>query len=245
MKATPLITLLRGKNVALTTVALAAMVTSASAASISNGSFENLTKPGVSAQLGAFGMQGQDVTGWSSTGYNFVYVPGMPAAPGIDGPVTLWGPPPVSPDGGNYVALDSDFEQGPFSTTVTGLTSGQTVTVSFYWAGGQQNQSSGDTTDDIAVSLGSQEITTNTISVPSHGFSPWVLDTLTFTANVTGSETLSFLADGHPDGEPSFVLLDGVSVSSPSSATPEPSSLILLGTGLAGIAGVLRRKLGR
>ena len=38
-----LTSILRGKNVALTTLALAAMVTSASAASISNGSFENLT----------------------------------------------------------------------------------------------------------------------------------------------------------------------------------------------------------
>ena len=61
------------------------------------------------------------------------------------------------------------------------------------------------------------------------GITPWVLETLTFTASTTGSGTLSFLADGHPDGEPSFVLLDGVSVSAvPTSSTPEPSSLILL-----------------
>jgi len=245
-----LTSILRGKNVALTTLALAAMVTSASAATIQNGSFENLTgdNGSFSSGLGANHDNGQptvNVANWSSTGYNFVYVPGDASARGGDGNVQLYGPPPASPDGGNYVGLDSDFEQGPLSTTVTGLVQGQTVTIQFYWAGGQQNQSNGNSTDDIHVSLGSQEITTNTITDLSHGFTPWVLETLTFTASTTGSETLSFLADGHPDGEPSFVLLDGVSVSTPPAATPEPSSLILLGTGLAGIAGVLRRKLGR
>jgi hypothetical protein len=246
MKATPLNTLLRGKNIALTTVALAAMVTSASAASISNGSFENLTKPGVSAELGTAGGQGQDVTGWNDggAGYNFVYVPGMPVAMGQDGLVALWGPPGVSPDGGNYVALDSDFGQGAFSTDVTGLTVGQTVSVSFYWATGQQVPFTGAATTDLQVTLGSQEITTNSITNPGHVATPWVLDTLTFTATAT-TESLSFLADGSPGGVPSFALLDGVTVSSPAAPSPEPSSLILLGTGLAGIAGVLRRKLSR
>ena len=93
-----------------------------------------------------------NVTGWNSTGYNFVYVPGDGTARGGDGnvqairskPEQHFEPFPRKPqDGGNYgCGLDSDFEQGPFSTTVTGLTQGQTVTVSS-WAGGQQNQSSG------------------------------------------------------------------------------------------------------
>jgi hypothetical protein len=246
MKVTPLNSLLRGKNIALTTVALAAMVTSASAASISNGSFENLTLPGVSAELGAAGGQGQDVTGWTdmNAGYNFVYVPGKPVAAGQDGPVLLYGPPSPSPDGGNYVALDSDFGQGAFSTNVTGLTPGQTVTVAFYWATGQQFPYTGSAQTFLEVSLGAQEISTNTITNPGQTVTPWVLDTLTFTATAA-TESLSFMADGSPGGVPSFALLDGVTVSSPTSPTPEPGSLILLGTGLAGIAGVLRRKLSR
>jgi hypothetical protein len=222
------------------------MVTSASAASITNGSFENLTLPGVSAEIGPAGGQGQDVTGWTdmNAGYNFVYVPGKPIAAGQDGPVVLYGPPAPSPDGGNFVALDSDFGQGSFSTLVTGLTVGQTVTVSFYWATGQQIPYTGAATTDLQVSLGGQEITTNAITNPGLVVTPWVLDSLTFTATAA-TESLSFLADGSPGGVPSFALLDGVTVSSPTAPTPEPSSLILLGTGLAGIAGVLRRKLGR
>jgi hypothetical protein len=60
----------------------------------------------------------------------------------------------------------------------------------------------------------------------------------TFTADST-SDVLSFLANGSPAGVPSFALLDGVSVAQ--HTTPEPSTLMLMGTGMVGVFRLVRR----
>lgn len=190
------------------------------------------------------------VTGWSGTGYNFLYTPGTAdttGANGDSGNVKLWGPGDgsqngltASPAGGNFIGMDGVYQPGAISQTLSGLTVGQATVVSFYYAGAQQYNFSGLTTEGFAVSLGDQTINTPILANSDHGFTSWQLASLTFTPTQT-SEVLSFLALGTPNGEPPFSLLDGVSVNT--APTPEPSTITLLLSGVAGLGGVVRRRI--
>ena len=237
------------------TLALVTSLAHAAPVTVVNGGFEQTLTPN-SSQFGAFYAK-QQVTGWSTSGYNFVFLPGTADTTGAVGqfggpsnPLKLWGPGDGSnngltgsPNGGNYLALNGDFEVSPVSQMLTGLTAGVATTVSFDWAGAQQFGYSGATTEQLLVSLGGQTLATAILANANHGFTGWKTAELTFMP--TGStELLSFLAKGTPGGEPPNVLLDGVSVSQ-SSPVPEPSTLALLGTGLAGVSGLVRRRFKR
>ena len=204
---------------------------------ITNGGFETTTGYG---QIGT----NATVSGWTTNGYNFIFPSSGGTVNGSAGSLSLYnggvdggavlGP---SPAGGNYIGADGAFEVGAISQTINGLTAGAQYTVSFYWGGAQQTNFSGATTEKWLVSLGSQTLSTNTVTDVSGGFTGWQQTFLTFTA--TGnSEVLSFLAQGTPDGQPPFSLLDGVTMT----AVPEPASMTLLGAGLAGLGFVRRRK---
>jgi hypothetical protein len=249
-----LLTAVRRQSLAFSLLALFVVVTPAHAASIpvQNGGFEGLLQPGVSAGFGSL-YPSQQVAGWTTSGYNFVFTPGTADTTGANGQygnLTLWGPnnggaagnnlPASSPDGGNYLALDGAYEVGGVSQTVHGLTPGQAVAVTFYFAGAQQAGYTGDTTEQLKVSLGSEDQYTAVLNDPSHGFTGWRSVTMTFTPT-SSSEVLTFLAIGTPNGVPPMSLLDGVTVSS-ISQTPEPSSLALMITGFAGMSGVVRNR---
>jgi hypothetical protein len=223
-------------------IALALGVTSdVQAGFITNGGFEQTTNG--AGQLGF----NTTATGWTTTGYNFLFPSGTadsPGATGKDGNLQLWGPnngsanglPASSPDGGNYVAADGAFEVVAISQTLSGLTVGNTYVVSFYWAGAQQSTFNGITTEAWQVSFGGETQTTAIVTNDSHGFTGWMSQTFTFIADNT-NDVLSFLALGTPTGEPPFSLLDGVSV------VPEPGSIVLIGVGVVGFGVVrLRRR---
>jgi hypothetical protein len=213
---------------------------------VTNGSFESTT-----AGNGQLGFN-TNATDWTTTGYNFIYAPGTADTTGANGQfsnVQLWGPnngsanglPATSPDGGNFVAADGNFEVGAIAQTITGLNIGDTYELDFFWAGAQQAGFTGADTDQWQVSFGSETQSTPIVNVASEGFSGWMAQTLDFTADNT-SDVLSFLAVSGPSGEPPFVLLDGVSVNDVT--VPEPSALALLVGGGLGLGAVrfMRRR---
>jgi PEP-CTERM motif len=244
MKSGLFTAVLRRRTAVFAGLAMATVMTAAHATDlVTNGSFESLQNPALGSDgIGVTDGQNQNVTGWTSLGYDFVFTPTQPFA--ADGGLSLYGPATgsnnglgPSPDGGNFVAMDGAFEVGPLSQTINGLVAGATYAVSFYYAGAQQTNFLGPTTEAFNVSLGAQTIETPVLSIPQAGFSGWQAETLDFTA--TGvSETLAFVAVGTPNGQPPFTLLDGVSLT----ATPEPSSLAFLATGLLGVGGMVRRR---
>lgn len=195
-------------------------------------------------------------TGWTSSGYNFIFASGTADTTGSSGQygnVTLWGPnngsinglPATSPDGGNFVAGDGAFQVGAIQQMINGLIPGDTYEVGFWWAGAQQSNRTGATTEQWQVSLGSQTQSTPVVQNASHGFTGWVYQVFDYTAT-SASETLSFLAVGTPSGVPPFALLDGVSLTDVPNTqvfiTPEPATVGLVVTGLGILSWTLRRR---
>lgn len=234
---------------ALSAAALLTLAPSAKADLVTNGGFEQTTNG--AGQLGF----NTNATGWSmpsSPSYTFLFTPGGADTTGSIGEyglVKLWGPgdgsnnglPATSPEGGNYIGSDGDFQQGAVSQTINGLTAGDSYTVSFWWAGAQQDGFTGANTEGWIVSLGSgpsQE--TSIASNSSEGFTGWVYQSFTFKADST-SDVLSFMAVGTPNGVPPFSLLDGVSMVA--AATPEPAAFTLMGTMLVGLAFARKQQL--
>jgi hypothetical protein len=235
---------------------------------VQNGNFSQLLVQ-ASAEFGTLNngfTPTQTVTGWTTAGYNFVFLPNTVDTIGATGQynttatsstpgLMLWGPgngsnnnpvtgPTIktSPTGGNYIAADGAYEVSAITQTIAGLTAGASYAVSFAWAGAQQYNFSGPTTDNWTVSLGTvgtsnPSQTTSTVGLPTEGFSGWMNQTMTFVAT-SSSEVLSFLATGTPTGQPPFALLASVSMTK----VPEPASMALMLTALAGLICVVRRR---
>lgn len=224
---------------------------------VTNGSFEMLGN-GITTPQKIVGSN--IVSGWSTSttttnSYDFLFFTATGNGPSTlgsantqyGGTLQLYGPDSqyVSPDGGNIVGMDSAYQVGALSQTITGLTAGAQYAVSFDWAGAQQSGYNGSvacggnpdpqtcTTDKFQVSLGSQTLSTQAITVANHGFTGWLQQTMIFTATAA-SETLSFLPAGTPNGAPPFALLDGVSMTQ----VPEPATAALMLSGMAGLGAV-------
>jgi len=247
------------RNIAIASfkaLALSVLAFSAQAAEfVTNGGFEATTSG--AGQLG----YNTNATGWSvpdpnaAASYTFLFTPGLAdttGATGQYGNLQLWGPgnggavgnnlPATSPAGGNYVAEDGAFQVGAVSQTINGLVVGQSYSLSFWFAGAQQQGFTGATTEGFQVSLGGVTQDTAILNNADHGFTGWQQKTFNYTAT-SATEVLSFLAVGTPNGLPPFTLLDGVSLTGPAATTtPLPAALFFVAPALAGVFGFARRK---
>jgi hypothetical protein len=183
-------------------------------------------------------------------GYAFIFANGTADTSGANGQygnLQLWGTgnggldaigaPPSG--AGQFVALDGAYQVEPLEQNISGLTVGGTYKVTFDYGFAQQKNFDGATIQDLKISLGGQSFTTPQVSLPSHAFTGWSTDTLTFTATQT-TETLSFLAYGNKPVPP-FALVAGVSLTA---AVPELSTWAMMLAGFAGlgVAAHLRRR---
>lgn len=233
----------------LLAVTLLACATAAQAVElVTNGDFEQTLTAG-SKEFGSR-FPSQQLTGWATDGYNFVFQSGTADTTGANGEyggLQLWGPgngvanglPAASPTGGNYVAADGAFSVDSIRQTITGLQPGMAATLTFYWAGAQQQGFNGVTTEQWQVSLGSETQSTAVVTNADHGFTGWVQQTFTFTPT-SSTAVLSFLAIGTPNGEPPFSLLDGVSLQQ--DTVPEPAAWAMLVTGFGVVGLAMRRR---
>jgi hypothetical protein len=133
-------------------------------------------------------------------------------------------------DGNFYAVLGPVGSDGTLSQTFSD-TAGQQYNISFWIA------SVGDNPSDFSVTWDGTTLVS--LSNPNTGAN-W--SELTFSATGTGSDTLTFSFRD----DPAYIGLDNISVTAQSgTSVPEPSSILLMGSGVLAMAGVIRRKLGR
>jgi hypothetical protein len=129
-------------------------------------------------------------------------------------------------DGDGFYAIMGDVgSDGTFSQTFSD-TAGQHYIFSFWFA------SVGDSPSDFSAYWDGGTALLS-LTNPNTG-ATW--SEYSYSVTGTGSDTISFTERD----DPGYMALDNVSVSP--GTTPEPSSLLLLGSGLLTVGGVIRRK---
>jgi hypothetical protein len=176
------------------------------------------------------GFESGDFTSWTTSGNDVPLTLGN--LYGVEGVDPFDG---ISPNSGDNQAFFADLVansttlQQMIATTATDL-----YTVSFFVAqdtsiGKQDTESNG-----FSASFGGVTLTSLT-GVPVQGYTEY-----SFLVTASSSSSLLSLTFGNDLGE---FLLDDISVVNDTpAATPEPATFLLLGTGLAGFAGALRRR---
>lgn len=219
---------------------------------IVNGGFEQTTNG-----LGQL-RRNTNVVGWTSQkdgsnnyGYTYVLNTSTASTTGSPGESTLelWGPGngvnnglTASPTGGNFIGSDGAYHVGKLTQEISGLIIGQSYQLTFNFAGAQEYNYNGASTDSWYYGFETMNLDRQTavLNNVNHGFTGWQTQTYNFVASQT-SDTLYFLAQGTPSGQPPFSLLDSVSLVGAYgtvSAAPEASTwaMMMLGFGIIGMS---------
>jgi hypothetical protein len=231
---------------------------------IQNGDFTDTTAYYTTASHTEYGsnLADSNLTGWtisgcsagaSSCGYQFLapmnstanYATNGVYDRGGNGVVTFYSTPGAAPGGGNAIMSDPAYETAGISQHVTGLTIGDTYTLSFYEASMQQTGYTGAEHDAWQVSFGTTTQDSTTMNNPSKGSTDWVEDAMTFVANAA-SESLTFYATtSTTNAQAPFLLLADVSLTNttpPSDPVPEPSTLGIVMLGVAGVFAARKKR---
>ena len=140
-----------------------------------------------------------------------------------------------SSNGGNFVLMDGDPNWHGILSQSVSVVQGHSYEISFEQAASQFQFYSGATTEQWQVCLGGQCQLSALMNNASKGFVPWENQSLTFTAATTGSEIVSFMSVGTPNGLPPVVLLDGISMDE----VPEPGTVLLAASGFLALGSSL------
>jgi Protein of unknown function (DUF642) len=219
---------MRSLRLTACTAVLAFAAGQAQAGLIVNGSFEQPIVPVGSFTV--FTTGSTDVMGWTVVGPQVAVVNTNYNTNGI----TF-----QSQDGNQWLDLSGLFS----NSTADGVTQdvvttiGQRYELSFYVGSATDNNQFFASTVDLSVDGGARRSFTNP-TAPSDRLD-WELFTVPFTA--TGATTnLTFFFGGEPNNN--VGALDNVSLAPLASAVPEPSPVVLLGIGAAGMAIGLGRR---
>ncbi len=226
------------RKLAVATIFFFAFVASARANLVTNGSFANTGGVWVNnTLLGSDDWQSSGATGipgWSN-------VPGFANEFWFNGASNVYGLT-QSPGNGSAFAVDltgqaNNKPYGGIEQTIA-TTLGVTYDLTFDLGASLQYNGTGLNSAALTASAtGTIVDSLQLFILAPTGYNQWQSESLMFTAD-SSSTTIEFLADSNYTSE--YVGLDNVSVTAVSS-TPEPSSLLLLATGLLVLGPFIRR----